>query len=81
MTLAARRLWVVCKTFNVLPNDPLVAGLNSFQIEWILWNLVEEAKAMDKVAKGGRGGRGTIEISDARGGAALGLLRGASKKR
>jgi hypothetical protein len=55
MTLAARRLWVVCKTFNVLPNDPRVAELNFVQMDWIMWNLKQESDAINKAVHGDGG--------------------------
>ncbi len=56
MTLDARSLWVVCKTFGVLPNDPRLADLSPIQIEWVLWNVAEEARSLrDKLERGPRG--------------------------
>lgn len=37
----------------MLPNDPLVADLSPIQVDWIIWNLAEEAKKF-KDAVGGR---------------------------
>ena len=48
-------LWQVCKTFHVLPNDPLVNDLSMLQINWILANLQNDAELMkkevDKISK------------------------------
>jgi hypothetical protein len=70
MTLDARRLWVVCKTFGVLPNDPRVADLTHLQMEWIIFNLAAEHAQVDDLV----GGKGALEITNSRNGAFLGKL-------
>ena len=71
MTLDARRLWVVCKTFGVLPNDPRVADLSHLQMEWIIFNLAAESDHIGDMA----GGKGSgLEITNSRDGAFLGKL-------
>jgi hypothetical protein len=37
-------LWLVCKTLKKLPTDPLVKKLTTFQIEWIVENIVLDSK-------------------------------------
>ncbi len=73
MTLDARRLWVICKTFGVLPNDPRVSDLSHLQVEWIMFNLVAEAKHLKDYGEGGKGG---LEITNSRDGAFLGHIGG-----
>lgn len=51
----------MCKTFGVLPNDPLVQALTPVQVEWIIWNQAAEAKQIDDAFNRGRG----IGITDA----------------
>lgn len=43
----------MCKTFNKLPNDPLVRALKPVQIEWINWHLQRESEAMNGKKRGG----------------------------
>jgi hypothetical protein len=42
----------VCKTFNKLPNDPLVMALKPVQVEWINYNLRLESEAMSGKKEG-----------------------------
>ncbi len=44
----------MCRTFNVLPNDPLVRELRTVQIDWINFHLNREANVLN----GGKGGEG-----------------------
>lgn len=41
-------MWQICKTFHVLPNDPLVKELSSVQINWILSNIQNDSELMKK---------------------------------
>jgi len=41
-------LWQICKTFHVLPNDPLIQKLSPMQINWILSNMQNDAELMKK---------------------------------
>ncbi len=59
---------MVCKKFGKLPNDPLVAGLTDFQMEWITQNLLNEQAAAKKLA-----GAGSVNVTDAAGVSALGV--------
>lgn len=48
-------MWQICKTFHVLPNDPLVKDLSMIQINWILANIQNDSELMKKeVEKIGR---------------------------
>ena len=33
-------LWTICRTFNKLPNDPLIKSLTEFQKRWIFFNII-----------------------------------------
>lgn len=41
-------MWQICKTFHVLPNDPLVKDLSMIQINWILANIQNDSELMKK---------------------------------
>jgi hypothetical protein len=41
-------LWIICKTFHILPNDPLLAKLQPLQISWILSNLRKDAEEVSE---------------------------------
>jgi hypothetical protein len=47
----------------VLPNDPLVAALTPQQMEWIIWNLAQEAKTL-KESMPGFGNKGITGAHD-----------------
>ena len=53
----------MCKTFGVLPNDPLIQALTPIQMEWIIWNQAEDYKKTDDILKGFRSGS---DITDAK---------------
>ena len=48
----SKTLWTVCSKFNKLPNDPLIADLEDFQLTWILTNMAQDAQAMSDAMKG-----------------------------
>lgn len=47
-TPQARRLWRVCREFNLLPSDPRIQALNEFDIEFIEYSLIADNPEMMK---------------------------------
>jgi len=51
----SRVLWHICKTFHVLPNDPLFRKLDPLQLTWITENLILDGREqMKALGKGGK---------------------------
>ena len=41
-TPLARRLWRICKQFNLLPSDPRIKSLNEFDMEFIEYSIIAD---------------------------------------
>ena len=74
----SKQLWAICTKFKVLPNDPLVQGLTTFQRLWIIANMNDEFESQEKALKGNK--NETTISSDGTDPAALDRLLGLAKQ-
>jgi hypothetical protein len=74
----SKQLWAICTKFKVLPNDPLVKGLTTFQRLWIIANMNAEYESQEKLMQGNQ--KKASVSSDGTDPAALDMLIGLAKK-
>ena len=74
----SKQLWAICTKFKVLPNDPLVKSLTTFQRLWLIANMNAEYESQEKLMHGNQ--KQASISSDGTDPAALDMLLGLAKK-